>query len=121
VEATTASPVTFSLNVGGYPHEVLSTFARAPCFYSQLSSDSDMTSVWRFLLAATQERYVVCCGSRAKDPKIPEKDEGIIASHTYTLLGSYEVNIEGGIHRLVKLRNPWDFKSYYGRYSHHDE
>lgn len=44
-----------------------------------------------------------------------------MASHTYTLLGAYEVNLESGVHRLVKLRNPWDFKDYYGRYSKHDE
>lgn len=38
----------------GYPHEVMSTFARAPCFYSQLSPDLDMTAVWRYLLEATR-------------------------------------------------------------------
>jgi len=89
---------------------VLSTFARAPCFYSQLSPDLDMTVVWRYLLAAANEGYVVCCESRAKDPKNIDRDDGIVSSHTYTLLGSYEVDLEGGIHRIIRLRNPWEFK-----------
>lgn len=77
-----------------------------------------MTAVWRYLLVATSQGYVATCGSRQKDSKAG--DDGIVDSHTYTLLGSYEIEVEGGIHRLVKLRNPWDFKRYRGRFSRDD-
>jgi len=45
---------------------------------------------------------------------------GLIAGHTYTILGVYEVIVDTKPVRLVKLRNPWSTDKYNGPWGNKD-
>jgi hypothetical protein len=34
-------------------------------------------------------------------------DFGLVAGHAFSLLGAYEVNANGKVVKLLRLRNPW--------------
>lgn len=43
-----------------------------------------------------------------------KNEEGLIAGHTYNILGVNEVHVDGKAQKLVKLRNPWTTENYTG-------
>lgn len=47
-------------------------------------------------------------------------DHGLVAGHTYTILGVSEVTSEGKPIRLVKLRSPWSTDTYTGPWGKSD-
>lgn len=70
------------------------------------SSKFDSEKEWRYLLRATRSGYCMIASSQ------PGSDEnqlasGIVMGHAYTLIGAYELQVQGQVVRLVKLRNPW--------------
>lgn len=51
----------------GFPHEVLTTFTNAPCFYFEImNTPYDLEIIWADLLEAEKENFAVCCGSKKK-------------------------------------------------------
>lgn len=71
-----------------------------------MNTPYDKEKIWTDLLEAEKENFAVCCGSK----KDQASDNGIVPLHTYTLLASYDIPIEGQTARLLKLRNPWAYK-----------
>lgn len=45
---------------------------------------------------------------------------GIVMGHAYTFLGAYELQVQGQVVRLVKLRNPWGKGESNGKWSDKD-
>ena len=43
-----------------------------------------------------------------------DTDHDIVANHAYSVLGAYDVEVEGETVRLIKLRNPWGYKEWTG-------
>ena len=48
-------------------------------------------------------------------------ENGLISGHSFELLGIYEVESDGEIVRLVKLRNPWGYEDWTGDWSKHSD
>lgn len=46
--------------------------------------------------------------------KNSDTSEDIVAYHAYSILGAYEVEVEGEVVNLLKLRNPWGYKEWTG-------
>ena len=34
-------------------------------------------------------------------------ESGVVLGHAYTIMGVYQIQINGKLQRLIKLRNPW--------------
>lgn len=49
-----------------------------------------------------------------------KNEHGLVAGHTYTILGVSEVLEAGKPERLVKLRNPWSTDKYSGPWGNQD-
>ena len=49
-----------------------------------------------------------------------KNEHGLVAGHTYTILGANEVMVDGKPVRLVKLRNPWSTDKYTGPWGAND-
>ena len=47
-------------------------------------------------------------------------EHGLVAGHTYTILGVYEVSTDGKPTKLVKLRSPWKTDTYSGPWAKSD-
>jgi hypothetical protein len=102
----------------GYPHEVLNTFLVAPCMFYDISIrliDHELEKkkeLRKNLLKAHDLNLPTCAGSRSN-----HICQGIKPSHTYSLLGTYEVEVDGKSYCILKLRNPWGDTEYTGRHS----
>lgn len=55
-----------------------------------------------------EKRNYVMSGGVFKNQK------GLTAGHTYTILGVNEVNHDGKLTKLVRMRNPWSTDKYTG-------
>ena len=49
-----------------------------------------------------------------------EEEHGITLNHYYSLLGGYEIELKGDLHRLVKIRNPRSKIEWKGKWSDYD-
>jgi hypothetical protein len=67
----------------------------------------DEQTLWKIISDGEKRSHVMTGG-------IFKTEYGLIAGHTYTILGVNEVLVEGKPVRLVKLRNPWSTDRYTG-------
>jgi len=69
--------------------------------------------LWLMLREYMECCYPVACGvDRAK-----EKESGLLSDRAYSIIGCREVPLEGGILRLVRMRNPFSKGHWTGRWS----
>ena len=67
--------------VMGYPHEVLTTFNNAPCFYLRLDDEQKKEEVWKEIRQAKRENFPLCCSSKTDI----DASAGIMPAATYPL------------------------------------
>jgi hypothetical protein len=92
----------------GLPHEVMTTFSHAPCFFLDLNSEEEKF-VWLQLQDACHERFPTVASSRSNLPM----ECAIRQSQTYSILGSYELQAYGQIiGRVVKLACPTEMEVF---------
>lgn len=71
-------------------------------------------------MIATQRCYAMTTSSQPGSDST-KSATGIVQGHAYTLMGVYELNFQGYIERLVKIRNPWGKTEGTGGWSDGDQ
>lgn len=100
--------------VGGWPNEVLETLT---CFCNKSIDNQDPSEkddLWEKILNADQNNHLITC-STINEKYIEEM--GLISGHAFTLISAEEANIKGNIVRLLRIRNPWGFREWNGKWS----
>ena len=76
----------------------------------------DKEILWKKMENAIKNNYLMCLGTYPDHPDF--EDVGLIDGHAYSLLKVYKViNRSGKEERLLKLRNPYGEKEFFGRWS----
>lgn len=97
----------------GLPHDVLTAFSHAPCFYLDLKNEK-ANFVWLQMVDATLSNFPVVASSH-RDLAI---DCGINPSHCYCVLGSYELQAQNTtLAKIIILVNPTENEQFNGQYS----
>lgn len=94
----------YSNIVVGYPHEVLTTFSNAPCFYIKFDTVLNNDLIWDCIKEAKRESYPICCSS--KDQISPHV--GIMKLATYSVADIFEILLDDVKHKILAIRNPWE-------------
>ena len=104
------------LNItGGYASEVLSIFTSFPIeTYDLLIKDIDI--IWNDLNKAFKDGHIITCCSKF-DNSIEKY--GLISGHTFTVTNLVEGTVKNEYIRLIRLRNPWGYKEWNGKWSDH--
>lgn len=91
----------------GYPEEGLHDLTGAHIKALRLQNEQiDYQKVWNYLLEATIKGYsVVGSTLPGSDQNVPAS--GVVLGHAYTILGAYNVNVQGHTVQMVLCRNPW--------------
>lgn len=70
------------------------------------SKDFDKEKEWQYLMRATRHAYCMIASSQPGSDQ-NKAASGIVMGHAYTVVGAYELQYNGRLVRLIKLRNPW--------------
>ena len=88
---------------GGLSFEALRTLTGMPViphFPMYFPQKYDQNTLWQILSEGEKKNYVMTGG-------VFNNENGLVAGHTYTILGVAEVHNGDKATKLVKLRNPW--------------
>ena len=80
---------------------------------------SDPESLWRQLLSKAFN--MVTCGSYNTGTDRETNGDGLPYMHAFSVLGVFELSIDGRTERIVQLRNPWGYEKYHGDWSDKDQ
>lgn len=102
------------LNItGGWATEVLSVFTSFPIeYFSHIKYEKSI--IWRKLTEATKKGYIMACCSK---PDIDLEQVGLVPGHDFTLVACKEGIVSRENVRLVRLRNPWGYREWTGKWS----
>ena len=75
---------------------------------------TDKEELWNVILQSDKSDNIMCTSSK-NEASITEL--GLVINHAYTLIGAKEIHSKGQIIRLVKIRNPWGYKEWNGKWS----
>lgn len=91
---------------GGHACPALAALTGAPCEVFML--DGSKEDIESTIHDAEKNHWVMTTSSYALEGQAAESEtlSGIISSHVYTLMGSYQINDRGRDVSLVKIRNP---------------
>ena len=70
--------------------------------------------IWKKLKNASDNKYVICAGSRHMGLF---ENVGLISDHAYSIMNIYDINYKRKNLRLIKLRNPWGEIEFNGDWS----
>ncbi|XP_048360893.1 calpain-14-like [Sphaerodactylus townsendi] len=71
--------------------------------------------LWDILTRSTYSRSLICCQTHLGKTRVLEN--GLVASHAYTMTGIRKVTCKHGPEYLVRLRNPWGKVEWKGDWS----
>ena len=71
--------------------------------------------VWQKIKYAEDNNHIMATGTK-KDDSMYEK-YGLVPGHAFTLISAKEAVINGKTERILKLRNPWGYKEWIGKWS----
>jgi hypothetical protein len=94
----------------GQSSQALHDLTGAPGTYIA-HSGHDHAYQWTCIKRDVDRKYVLVSTANSKDS---DTSEDIVAYHAYSILGAYEVEVEGAVVNLLKLRNPWGYKEWTG-------
>lgn len=77
--------------------------------------DVESESLSKILNDAYQSNYVLTCSSTPN--KVLKSEKGIVANHAYSILKVAEYNGD----MILKLRNPWGYFEFKGKYSENND
>ena len=97
----------------GFTVEVLSTLTPFPTdiiYHSEIPPDE----LWEKISQSDKEDHILTCIT-----KFDENIEhfGLISGHSCTLVSAFERKVKGEDVKLLKIRNPWGYKEWSGKYS----
>ena len=97
----------------GFTIEVLSTLTPFPTdiiYHSELSPEES----WRTISESDKQDHILTCITKFDDNI---EHYGLISGHSCTLVSAFERKVKGKKVKLLKIRNPWGYKEWSGRYS----
>ena len=110
----------YALIIAGWPSDPLVALTGFPCQKIHNSEES-IEDLWISICGSDKENEIMCCNTTS-NPDIQK--QGLIVNHAYTLISAkqkdYENNYKKSI-KLVKLRNPWGYKEWIGKFSDNSE
>jgi len=74
----------------------------------------DKEELWSVIVQSDRNDNIMC-SSTTNDNSITEY--GLVTNHAYTLIGVRDATVNGKRIRLVKIRNPWGYKEWNGKWS----
>lgn len=74
--------------------------------YRTKAADFNKEEVWRYLKEGEERGYSMIASSQPGSDT-NTSTTGVVLGHAYTLLSAVELNANGSMNRLIKLRNPW--------------
>lgn len=80
---------------------------------------NDMENYWKKIKSNDLRHYTIMAGSKGQGER--HSDTGIVQGHAYSVIGAYEAEVEGDIHKVLKLRNPWGKTEWKGLWSDDSE
>lgn len=107
---------TYARTIAGQEAEGLRFLTGAPCQYIE-KEDYGSKALWDLLMEADSSGYAICGGAGQETKKKTLEKAGLFASHAYTVIGVYDVEVE----RLVKIRNPHGSGEWTGKWSDQDD
>jgi calpain-15 len=97
--------------ISGTIFEALATLTGYTCDIVQINESMDVDFVWMKLLSSKDAGFLMgaSCGKNNQDLS----SNGLVSNHAYSILDlkSFEK------HRLIKMRNPWGYLSWNGKWS----
>ena len=96
--------------VAGNASEVIECLTNFPYEYNSIEN-SDREELWGKILHASKNDYIM---TTALPPREGATDSGLVVGHEYTLQWGKEVELDGQVVRLLKIRNPWGSINYTG-------
>lgn len=106
--------------ISGWPADVFSCFTGYATSCVIINDESDQDEIYNKITAYDKGDCILCASVRGDDDKVEKV--GLIKGHTYTLIGSYQVEMNNGdTVDLVKLRNPWGYREWNGAFSDGDD
>jgi hypothetical protein len=101
----------------GWQHESLRVLSGAPS-QDYLTASHDADEIWNIIKYAYEHKYIIGAGTSGTGDHNLRNSIGLSQSHAYSLLGVYELTDASGVvqHRLLRMRNPWRFETYVGKW-----
>jgi hypothetical protein len=103
----------------GFISEALLALTGAPV-YTYFVQSGNPEENWRIMLEGERNNYIMCCASgdfNKTGNDAADNRSGLSGNHAYSLLSAHEINHQGRMLRLVKLRNPWGKGEWKGDWS----
>lgn len=109
---------------GGHVHTALVDLTGGLTQVFQLKQDIELVAslaLWKRLKRFREERLLLAAGTHEKDDEDRStEDLGITPGHAYAVLDVAEEVDSRGLHRLLKLRDPWGTCQWRGRWNDRD-
>lgn len=99
--------------IGGLCGEVLQVITGAP-YLGVSNSQLPRKKLWDLLYRAYKNNYIIGTGTIQCDWL---SNLGLVPSHAYSVLQLEEFSIDGNLHQIIKLRNPWGNTEWNGDWS----
>ncbi len=99
--------------IGGWASEVLFCLTSFPV-YNICHRSIKKEDLWQKLSHLIDKENIITCTSK-DDPSIQQF--GLIIGHSFTITGMKEAKVKNKKIRLLRLRNPWGYKEWSGRWS----
>lgn len=101
--------------IAGQPYDVLSCLTNFACDQFYHTGDNfKKEDFWQKLLISSGNEDIITANSM-HDDKI--KEVGIVAGHAFSIFEAKEGLVKNKKVRLIKIRNPWGYKEWTGKWS----
>lgn len=99
--------------ISGWPDQPLSAFTGFAS--NKLDHQGiEREDLWDVIIQSDKSENIMCTSTK-NDQFIT--DHGLVTNHAYTLIGAKDFKLNGERTRLVKIRNPWGYKEWNGKWS----
>lgn len=109
---------------GGFTGEALEDLTGGVTSEVYSTDILDKQAFWRDELMKVNQEFLFGCATGAysswleNNPNAPLRErQGIFEGHAYSIMEAREIEEDGVVHQLVKLRNPWGKKEWQGKWS----
>ena len=105
----------YNLTISGYSCDPLASLTGFPTEMFYMNEQLSVNDLWEKLSNLDKINHIMCASTR-DDKNFTEKF-GLVNNHAYTLSSVKEYDYQGQNIRLVRLRNPWGYKEWFGDWS----
>ncbi len=102
----------YELAFTGQVGEALKVLTGAPT-QTYVMTEQSTDDAWYILSDALDNAYIVAADTWGTGDDQQENDFGMLLSHSYTVLGAYEVTDGDDTYQLLQMRDPWTTEATY--------